>query len=274
MDLSLIASGITSAVNPQISVTAQISIGSVSNSDATATPQYATPGEVMASIGGTFTGFSTGAVLTIQAGSNCFLQPGDLISGTDGTNSFPAGTVVLSQLTGNQTGGAGTYQLNQGGYPSDVTSCPITALGDTLTVQTVGAGVLQPGQTISDVGGFLLPNTTIVAPIPGPGPARYQVSAQQTVGFEIMTAALNLTADIQPVTWRDIQQLNALNIQGVRWKAYLFGEVDGLVRPESKGGDLIVIPPGVIHSGTWLVAQILEQWQDWVCAAITLQNGG
>jgi hypothetical protein len=46
--------------------------------------------------------------------------------------------------------------------------------------------------------------------------------------------------------------------------------VDGLVRVINKGGDLITLPDGSI----WLVAQVLEQFPDWVSAAITLQDGG
>jgi hypothetical protein len=79
-------------------------------------------------------------------------------------------------------------------------------------------------------------------------------------------------AQIQPLTWRDIQQLDGINLGGVRWKVYLYGQVDGLVRPERKGGDLIIIAAGR-HQGTWLVAQVLEQWPDFVLAAITQQNG-
>jgi hypothetical protein len=83
---------------------------------------------------------------------------------------------------------------------------------------------------------------------------------------------IEVFAQVQPTSWKDIQHLDALNIQGIRWKAYINGEVDGLVRPEDKGGDLLTIISGR-HQGVWLVAQVLEQWEGWVCAAITLQNG-
>jgi hypothetical protein len=66
--------------------------------------------------------------------------------------------------------------------------------------------------------------------------------------------------------------MEGLNLGGVRWKAYLSGEVDAIVRPENKGGDLITISSGR-HQGVWLVAQVLEQWPNFVCAAITLQDG-
>jgi len=82
---------------------------------------------------------------------------------------------------------------------------------------------------------------------------------------------VTLLGQVQPVSWRDIQMIEGLNLQGVRWKIYLNGQVDGLVRPERKGGDLVVIRTGR-HQGTWLVAVVLEQYPDWVCAGITQQN--
>ena len=87
-----------------------------------------------------------------------------------------------------------------------------------------------------------------------------------------MTTSLVLQAQVQPITWRDLQQMEGVNLGGVKWKAYLYGEVDAVVRPEKKGGDLIIISTGR-HQGVWLVTQILEQWPDWCVAAIVQQNG-
>lgn len=146
--------------------------------------------------------------------------------------------------------------------------------GNVLTVQTVGAGVLMPGQTLFDEVGLVAPGTMIVSQIDGVAGAQgdYEVSISQTLTAEILQTTLTLWAEIQPITWRDTQQMEGLNLGGVRWKAYLYGQVDAIVRPEKKGGDLLTIPPGTRHAGTWLIAQVLEQWPGWVCAAITLQN--
>lgn len=75
-------------------------------------------------------------------------------------------------------------------------------------------------------------------------------------------------AQVQAQTYKDITQMDSLNLQGTRKVVYLSGEIDGLVRSTSKGGDLITFPDGSV----WLVAIILEQWPDWCKAAITLQN--
>lgn len=147
--------------------------------------------------------------------------------------------------------------------------------GTILTVTAVGAGsTLQDGQALADLTTALLPNTIITGQLTGtPGGAgTYSVNQSQTVGAEAMTTSLLLLGQVQPITWRDLQQNEGINLSGVRWKIYLRGQVDGIIRPERKGGDLITIASGR-HQGVWLVAQVLEQFPDWVCAAITLQNG-
>jgi hypothetical protein len=80
-------------------------------------------------------------------------------------------------------------------------------------------------------------------------------------------------AQVQPLSYKDLMQLEGINQNGVKWKLYVSGQIDGVVRPEMKGGDLIVIDSGP-HQGTWLCAQVLEQFPDWTCCAIVLQNGG
>jgi hypothetical protein len=146
--------------------------------------------------------------------------------------------------------------------------------GDVLSVATIGQGRLGIGQTLTDLSGALLPGTLITGLLAGPSGAgsQWTVNIPQTVASEAMATSLTLNAQIQPIAWKDIQQLEGLNIEGVRWKAFLNGQIDGLVRKERKGGDLLIIPRGNRHAGQWLVAQVLEQWPDWVMAAITFQN--
>lgn len=83
----------------------------------------------------------------------------------------------------------------------------------------------------------------------------------------------DVPAQIQALAFGDIQKLDGLNIQGTRRKIYLNGKFDGLNRQEGKGGDLIVYPSGASYpyGTTWLVAQVLEQWPDWCCVAVTQQ---
>lgn len=81
----------------------------------------------------------------------------------------------------------------------------------------------------------------------------------------------NVQMQVQALTFKDLQMLDGLNLNGTRRAIYMNGRADGVVRSLMKGGDLIEIATGV-NAGTWLIAQMLEQWPDWCKAAVTLQN--
>lgn len=78
----------------------------------------------------------------------------------------------------------------------------------------------------------------------------------------------NCPGQIQPLQYTDIIQMDSLNLQGERRKIYINGRVDGLVRVEDKGGDLITDADGNV----WLVAIVTEYWPDWCAVAVTLQD--
>lgn len=84
-------------------------------------------------------------------------------------------------------------------------------------------------------------------------------------------APVVVRGQVQPLQYRDIMQMDALNLQGTRRAIYINGRVDGLIRSENKGGDLITVTSGV-NAGVWLVALISEQWPDWCRALVTLQD--
>lgn len=82
-------------------------------------------------------------------------------------------------------------------------------------------------------------------------------------------------AQIQHMQFDDLKQIEGMGIQGLRRKLYLFGNVNGMVRTLSKGGDLVVFPDG----STWLVAMVLETYghgvsgqRGWCSVACTLQD--
>ena len=81
----------------------------------------------------------------------------------------------------------------------------------------------------------------------------------------------SVKAQVQALTYSDLQQINGLNIQGERRAMYLDGSWDGVVRVDGRGGDLITLPDGSV----WLVAQVLEDWSStagWVKVCVTRQN--
>lgn len=142
----------------------------------------------------------------------------------------------------------------------------------TLDVTAAASGYLAAGQTLD--GASVLAGTKIIEQLTGTpgGIGTYSVLPEQTVASEAMTTSLAVKAQVQALTFRDLTQIDGLNLQGTRRGIYLFGKVDGLVRAENKGGDLIAIADGV-HAGIWLVAMVLEQWPGWVKVAATQQNG-
>ncbi len=112
-------------------------------------------------------------------------------------------------------------------------------------------------------------------------PVTLQVSTGSTLspdGTRAPTYAAPVTvqAQVQSLTFRDITQISGLNLQGDRRAFYLLGDIEGLVRPANKGGDLITFPDGTV----WLVALVLEAWgatgtsEQWCKCAATLQNNG
>lgn len=80
--------------------------------------------------------------------------------------------------------------------------------------------------------------------------------------------AVPMLAQMQSLTYNDIQKLDGLNIQGQMRALYMNGNWNGIVRTSGKGGDLITLPDGTI----WLVTMVLENWASedgWVKVAIT-----
>ena len=85
-------------------------------------------------------------------------------------------------------------------------------------------------------------------------------------------AAVAVQVQMQSLTYRDLQQLDGLNLQGERRALYVNGDWQGSVRPDNKGGDIITMQDGTV----WLVAQVLENWYSndgWVKLCVTRQDG-
>lgn len=83
--------------------------------------------------------------------------------------------------------------------------------------------------------------------------------------------------NVQALTGKDLRHASLQNIQGVVRGVYLFGNVQGVVRPDAKGGDLLVFPQ--MRGGTpqtWLVVAVLETWGvdggGWCKVAVNLQQ--
>lgn len=145
--------------------------------------------------------------------------------------------------------------------------------GNTLTVSSVASGVLQRGQAIFDGSGAVLPGTTIVGYGSGfGGPGTYTVSEEQGVPSVAMSSSLTLLAQAQAMSTRDLRQVEMLNLTGTMKAFYVNGALDGGVRVELKGGDLLTLP----DASVWLVTLVTEPWAitaGWTKLIATLQTG-
>jgi hypothetical protein len=82
-------------------------------------------------------------------------------------------------------------------------------------------------------------------------------------------------AQVQAMSSRDLRQVSGLNLQGSMSAIYLMGDIEGIVRPLVKGGDLITFP----DSSVYLVVVALENWgasgtptEQWSKVAAQLQS--
>ncbi len=167
--------------------------------------------------------------------------------------------------------GGGTTQNAYTPQPLYATPGGITAsiAEGLMTVTAQTSGQLMVGQTLYDMTSELPDGVQITAQLSGApgGIGTYSVDPPVTIDSEAMTTQFWVLGQVQPITWRDIQQLDGINQQGTRNKVYLNGRIDGLIRSPNKGGDLITDPDGT----KWLV----EGWNPtagWTCAAITRQD--
>lgn len=89
-------------------------------------------------------------------------------------------------------------------------------------------------------------------------------------------ASVNIDAQVQPVSSDDLKHIDKLNLQGTFRKVYAFGDIQGIVRPELKGGDLLAFPLSGAINRSWLVVHVLESWTPdatgWCCVIAALQD--
>lgn len=97
-------------------------------------------------------------------------------------------------------------------------------------------------------------------------------STGYTVGAglkQVPTYAAPVTgpAQVQALDNGELRQIEGLNLQGVIRGIYLRGVLAGVIRPDSKGGDLVTIGAEI-----WLVVKVLETWPLWTKAVIVRQS--
>ncbi len=103
------------------------------------------------------------------------------------------------------------------------------------------------------------------------------VTVQFSVGYVKMPAGKRtpsystavMMAQVQSLTFDDLQHLDGQNIQGIRRAMYLDGDVESIVRMQGKGGDLITMADGSVYK----TVLVIERWDGptvgWCKVAVT-----
>jgi len=76
-------------------------------------------------------------------------------------------------------------------------------------------------------------------------------------------------AQVQALDNSELKHLDDLNIQSEIRAVIFRGDLAGVIRPDSKGGDLVTI-----GLETWLTVRVLEHWPLWTRVAICRQGRG
>lgn len=95
------------------------------------------------------------------------------------------------------------------------------------------------------------------------------LDGNRTPGYDIIPVVIQ----VQAASGKDIERLNFLGIQGVFRKIYDYGNKQGIVRPDGKGGDFLLFPqvPGAPVQ-SWKITNVNETWPDWSAVFVVLQN--
>jgi hypothetical protein len=84
--------------------------------------------------------------------------------------------------------------------------------------------------------------------------------------------AVESMMQVQALTTKAIAHVDALNVAGSTHSIYITGRLQGLIRAENVGGDLIQLLDGNYKGRTFYVEAVLEDWPDWTHVAASMQN--
>ena len=86
------------------------------------------------------------------------------------------------------------------------------------------------------------------------------------------TTTTTVQAQVQGLSAADMAHTDGLNIQGVKRSVHMYGNVQGVVRADQKGGDILQfpeVPGGSIKN--WRVVSVMETWPDWARVIVVMQ---
>lgn len=112
--------------------------------------------------------------------------------------------------------------------------------------------------------------------------AQFQLSIGNTVDESGNLApnyadAVPVKIQVQPMSRGDLKQVETLNIQGVFRTVFMYGNAQGIVRPNQSGGDLLTFPQFKGQQpAPWLVVAVDGPWDvdqgGWTKVIVCLQE--
>lgn len=83
----------------------------------------------------------------------------------------------------------------------------------------------------------------------------------------------SVVIQVQAARGKDLEHVANLNMQNIYRNVRMWGNTQGVVRPDARGGDLLRFPqiPGGADQ-TWLVVAVLETWPTWCSLIVCLQT--
>lgn len=98
----------------------------------------------------------------------------------------------------------------------------------------------------------------------------YQSTGYTTTGdgsrVPSYAAPVSVSIQKQELSFKDLQHVDGLNLQGIFCSVYLSGDIYGVDRGTAGGGDKFIF-----NGQTWLVVSVVEQWPDWCRVILCLQ---
>ena len=79
--------------------------------------------------------------------------------------------------------------------------------------------------------------------------------------------SVKVQVQVKQLTFKDLQHLSDLNMQGITRKVWCDAILSGVDRAAQTGGDKLYLPDGT----AWLVVAVPEVWPDWCTALIQKQ---
>lgn len=93
-------------------------------------------------------------------------------------------------------------------------------------------------------------------------------SGKQTPSYAVVTGSIQ----VQHLSGKDLKHAERLNLQGVLRSVYMFGDWQGVVRADEKGGDLLVFRPVPADDlKVWKVVNVAETYPDWCKVLVAMQ---